>query len=68
MASKRYAKVARNVCVACGTCEAVCPKQAAAVANGCWAEIDSKLCVGCGLCARACPANCIELTERPVVP
>lgn len=68
MASKRYASVRRSACVSCGTCEAVCPKQAAAVINGCWAEVDSGVCVGCGLCAKACPANCIELLERPVTP
>lgn len=64
MASKRYAKVRRPVCVACGTCASVCPKGAAAVRDGCWAEIDPGLCVGCGLCARACPAGCIDLEER----
>lgn len=64
MASKRYAEVDRAVCVACGTCASVCPKQAAAVPNGCWAVVDRAVCVGCGLCARACPANCIALVER----
>ncbi|MCI8855048.1 MAG: 4Fe-4S binding protein [Clostridiaceae bacterium] len=64
MASKRYAEADRTVCVACGTCQSVCPKRAAAVVKGRWAEIDRSLCVGCGLCANACPANCIKLTER----
>lgn len=64
MPSKRYARVNKAVCVACGTCTLVCPKQAAAVINGCWAEIDTAICVGCGICAKACPADCIALAER----
>ena len=68
MASKRYATVDRTVCVSCGACQSVCPKQAAAVVNGCWAEVDSILCVGCGLCARHCPAGCITLLERTGTP
>lgn len=64
MAPKRYAAVERDVCVACGTCAAVCPKGAAAVPDGRWAAIDITRCVGCGLCARACPAGCISLRER----
>lgn len=64
MASRRYASVDRAVCVACGTCAAVCPKGAAAVPDGRWAVIDPARCVGCGLCARSCPAACIALTER----
>ncbi len=67
MASRRYAAVDRAVCVACGTCASVCPKQAAAIPQGRWAEISSA-CVGCGLCARACPAGCIALVERTDAP
>lgn len=64
--SRRFAKVNRAVCVACGTCASLCPKQAASIKNGCWAEIDTAICVGCGLCAKACPADCIALAERAV--
>lgn len=64
MASKRYARADRAVCVACGACASVCPRQAAAVLHGCWAEIDPAACVGCGLCAKTCPAGCIALVER----
>lgn len=62
--AKRYARVDRAVCVACGTCASVCPKGAAKIPDGCWAEIDAGTCVGCGLCAKACPASCIALAER----
>lgn len=64
MASKRYAKVNQAVCVACGTCAVVCPKEAAGIPDGCWADINPAVCVGCGLCAKACPAGCITLLER----
>lgn len=64
MASRRYARVNRAVCVACGTCGAVCPKGAAPVPDGRWAVVDAARCVGCGLCAKSCPAECIELAER----
>ena len=64
MASKRYAEVDQAVCVACGTCVAVCPKEVTGIPDGCWAVINSEVCVGCGLCAKACPAGCIALVER----
>ena len=62
--AKRYARVDRAVCVACGTCVSACPKGAAKIPDGCWAEINAGTCVGCGLCAKACPAGCIALAER----
>ena len=64
MPSRRHAVVNPRNCVACGTCENVCPRHAALVVHGCRAEIDIELCIGCGRCAASCPANCIELVER----
>ena len=64
MLARRHAVVNPKNCVACGTCESVCPRRAAAVVHGCRAEIDINLCVGCGRCASSCPANCIQLVER----
>ncbi|WP_366140581.1 4Fe-4S dicluster-binding protein [uncultured Desulfovibrio sp.] len=64
MPSRRHARVDQKTCVACGTCETVCPRRAALVMHGCWAEIRDDVCVGCGRCAASCPANCIELVER----
>lgn len=64
MASKRYAKVNDSICVACGTCELVCPKKVIKVKKGCFAEVDADNCVGCGKCAKSCPANCIDVMER----
>lgn len=64
MPSRHHAVVNPRNCVACGTCENVCPRHAALVVHGCRAEIDIELCIGCGRCAASCPANCIELVER----
>ncbi len=61
---KRKAVVDENRCVACGACEAVCPKSAIAVWKGCFAAVKEELCVGCGICGRTCPAGCIEVKER----
>ena len=67
MASKRFAKVAQDRCVACGACTKVCPIQAISVWKGCFAKVDSERCVGCGKCERTCPALCIILVDREAV-
>ena len=61
--SKRLAQVGRE-CVACGTCETVCPRTAIRVASGVTARVDGALCVGCGRCAKVCPADVIDMVER----
>lgn len=66
MKAKKYAKVNRQVCVACGSCEPVCPKQAMHVVRGCYADADKELCIGCGKCTKICPVGCIETVEREV--
>lgn len=68
MAVKRLASVKRQNCVSCGTCEAVCPRGAAQVKNGCFAEMAENLCIGCGLCAKSCPTSCIHLVKREAAP
>jgi ferredoxin len=62
--SKRFASADKKVCVACGSCVLVCPKQAITVVKGCYANVDKDLCVGCGRCAGICPAGCISVKER----
>ncbi|MDD4689457.1 MAG: 4Fe-4S binding protein [Eubacteriales bacterium] len=64
MASKRYAKVYEEICVACGTCIKVCPKFAINVPNGCFAVVEKEICIGCGKCKKVCPAECIGLEDR----
>ncbi|MDR2132716.1 MAG: 4Fe-4S dicluster domain-containing protein [Clostridiales Family XIII bacterium] len=61
--SKKSARVGL-VCVACGSCEGVCPKKAIAVARGVRAVVSEEKCVGCGKCVEICPAGVITLSER----
>lgn len=63
---KKLAVPHRDVCVACGACIKVCPREAISVWSGCYAVVDEKKCVGCGLCAKTCPAGCIALKEAEV--
>lgn len=64
MKSKKYADVDAKLCVACGECTIVCPKDAVSVVNGCYAFVDNDKCVGCGLCSKNCPVGCISLIMR----
>lgn len=64
MLSKKYAKVNRDICVACGACTNECPKSAIAIYHGCYAAIEEQICVGCGKCAGICPAGCISIVMR----
>ncbi len=64
MASKNVAEVSVDICVACGACTKVCPRQAITVINGCFSFVNEDLCVGCGKCAKTCPADCILIKER----
>ena len=61
---KKLAIPDKNICVACGVCLKVCPREAISIYRGCFAQIVPEKCVGCGLCAKACPAGCITIAER----
>lgn len=61
---KRYAFVHKNLCVACGACENVCPKNAIKVKKGIYADVDEVNCVGCGICSKNCPAGAIDIRNR----
>lgn len=45
---KRFAVVDTALCVACGCCVKVCPRQAITVPKGIFAEVERAQCVGCG--------------------
>lgn len=61
--AKRKAVVQEKLCVGCGCCTKVCPRNAIGVPLGMYAVVEEALCAGCGLCARACPASVIEIRE-----
>lgn len=46
-------------CIACHTCQGVCPMGAITVNEEGKCEIDTSKCVSCGCCAGMCPANAI---------
>ena len=60
---RRKAFVDRALCVACGCCVKVCPKNAIEIWKGTEARVREEQCVGCGKCARECPASVIEIRE-----
>ena len=64
MASKRYATVDKNVCVACGVCVKEGPVNAISVWKGCYAVSEKDTCIGCGKCAGSCPAGSITVVDR----
>ena len=59
----KKASAYKKVCVACGVCQKVCPKQAIKIINGCYAKVNEEKCIGCGICAKNCPAGCIAVCE-----
>jgi len=64
MRQKKQAVVDKNNCVACGSCQKVCPMGAIRVYKGLYARVDDTKCIGCGRCARECPASVIRLEVR----
>lgn len=67
MLSKKYAKVDKNQCVACGVCRKECPMGAVDIWRGCYAVVDETICIGCGKCTKNCPVGCIRVADREVV-
>jgi ferredoxin len=62
--SKQHASANKDICVACGACVKVCPKDAISIFKGCYAKVDTGKCIGCGNCSKECPAGCIVVKER----
>ncbi|NLL73389.1 MAG: 4Fe-4S binding protein [Clostridiales bacterium] len=65
--AKRVAKLQKDLCVACGTCVKVCPKNAISIYKGKYAQVDESKCIGCSLCAKECPASIITIKTKEVV-
>lgn len=51
------AYVITDSCVACGTCQPVCPVEA--ISEGEIYHIDPDTCIECGSCAEVCPNDAI---------
>jgi len=50
----------RDLCVACGACEAACPHPGACVASG--------ACYACGECVKVCPRGALRIAGREMTP
>lgn len=56
--NKKMAYVIGDNCVACGTCQPVCPVEA--ISEGEIYHIDPDTCISCGSCAEVCPSGAIS--------
>ena len=68
MKQKKYAVVNRELCVACGSCQKVCPMGAIRVYKGLYAITDGARCIGCGRCAKEQLVSQLGLTENAQQP
>ena len=55
------AYVISDSCIACGTCESVCPT--GAISAGDIYKSDPDTCIDCGTCAESCPNEAIAPGE-----
>ncbi|OYT62180.1 ferredoxin [Thermoplasmatales archaeon ex4484_30] len=53
------AKVNKECCIACGTCEEDCPTGAIKIDE--YAVVDENECIECGRCVEVCPQECITI-------
>lgn len=60
---KFFAQVDEQKCTGCGTCQIVCPTEAAKVIKK-RAVIDKEKCVSCPNCSQSCPENAIAMIRR----
>ncbi len=52
----------KNICISCGTCEAVCPNAAPSFGGDAYV-IDPEKCNDCKTCVENCPVNAISKKE-----
>lgn len=50
-------EIDRKKCIACGTCDVECPKNAVVISEIGQFSIDPEKCVDCGICASVCPVD-----------
>jgi len=64
--AKKFALIDKTLCVACGCCMKICPKNAITIYRGIYAQVDENKCIGCGLCSKECPASIITIESLEV--
>jgi len=55
-------KVEENICLSCGGCASICPKNALSMSSGRAFVLDEK-CICCGICVKICPVGAINEVE-----
>lgn len=53
-------RIEKDVCIACGACEPVCPVECISVQDDGKRVISEADCIDCGACADVCPVECIS--------
>jgi len=51
-------------CIACGTCDRVCPEGICYKTKDGKYDNDLEYCKGCGMCAEECPVKCIKMIKE----
>ncbi len=55
------AEIDTQICVKCGRCVSVCPKEAVTKKRRAFPVVDEQKCIGCGLCQSICPVQAIQI-------
>ncbi len=53
-------RIEKDVCIACGACEPVCPVECISAQDDGKRVISEADCIDCGACADVCPVECIS--------
>jgi len=52
-------KINLRLCLACGGCISICPKDALSMISS-KAKLDYSRCINCGICIKICPIGAIK--------